>query len=150
VSEQLETRACLEMTARIVAAYVSRNPVGTSDLPGVISSVADGFAALSAKADESSTARPKPAVPVRRSIRMNQITCLACGKRHKMLRRHLAAAHGLTPSAYREMFRLEGHYPMTAPTYARVRSEIAKRIGLGRREKPATRHKKATPRKHAA
>ena len=150
MGNHFETRARLEMTARIVAAYVSHNSIGVSDLPGIISSVADGFAALSAKADGSSKAKPKPAVPVRRSISMNHITCLACGKRHKMLRRHLAAAHGLTPSAYREMFRLKSHYPMTAPNYARVRSEIAKRIGLGRREKPAARHKKATPRKHAA
>lgn len=150
MDEQFETRACLEMTTRIVVAYVSHNPVGMSDLPSVISSVAGGFAALSAKAGGSSTAKPKPVVPVRRSVSTDHVTCLACGKRHKTLRRHLATAHELTPSAYREMFRLQDHYPMTAPTYARVRSEIAKRIGLGRREKPATRHKKATPRKHAA
>jgi len=146
----LETRARLEMTSQIVAAYVSHNSIGVSDLPGIISSVADCFGALSAKAEGTSTAKPEPVVPVRRSVSMNHVTCLACGKKQKMLKRHLATAHELTPSAYREMFRLEAHYPMTAPNYARVRSEIAKRIGLGRREKPAARHKKATPRKHAA
>ncbi len=150
MDEQFGTRACLEMTTRIVVAYVSHNPVGMSDLPSVISSVAGGFAALSAKAGGSSTAKPKPVVPVRRSVSMNHITCLACGKRHKMLRRHLTAAHGLTPSAYRAMFRLEARYPMTAPNYARLRSEIAKRIGLGRRARTTSRHKQATPGKQAA
>ena len=150
VGNHFETRARLEMTTRIVAAYVSHNTVGASDLPGIISSVADGFAALSATAEGTSTAKPEPVVPVRRSVSLNHVTCLACGKKHKMLRRHLATAHELTPSAYREMFGLEAHYPMTAPNYARVRSEIAKRIGLGRGKKPAIRQRKAIPRKHAA
>jgi len=150
MGNHFETRAHLETTTQIVAAYVSHNSIGVSDLPGIISSVADCFAALSAKAEGTSTAKPEPVVPVRGSVSKNHVTCLLCGKKHKMLKRHLATAHELTPSAYREMFRLEARYPMTAPNYARLRSELAKGFGLGRREKPTTRQKNATPRKHAA
>ena len=150
MANHFETRARLEMTTQVVAAYVSHNTIGASDLPGIISSVADGFAALSTNTEGTSTAKPEPVVPVSRSVSKNHVTCLACGKRHKALKRHLAAAHKLTPSAYREMFRLQEHYPMTSPNYARVRSEIAKKIGLGRRGKPTRRQKKPPPRIHAA
>lgn len=150
MGNHIEVKARREMTTQIVAAYVSHNSIGVSDLPGMISSVADCFAALSAEAEVTSTARPKPAVPVRRSVSMDHVTCLACGKKHKMLKGHLASAHELTPSGYREMFGLEANYPMTSPSYSRVRSELAKRIGLGRRERPADRQKQATSRKHAA
>jgi predicted transcriptional regulator len=150
MDKHFEMTARLAITTRVVAAYVSHNSIGVSGLPGIIRGVGDCFAALSAEAEGTSTARPEPVVPVRGSVSMNHVTCLACGKKQKMLRRHLATAHELTPSAYREMFRLEAHYPMTAPNYARVRSEIAKRIGLGRRERPTSRQKNATPRKDAA
>lgn len=150
MGNHFETRSHLETTTQIVAAYVSHNSVGLSDLPGIISSVADCFASLSAEAEGTSTPNPEPAVPVRGSVGKNHVTCLLCGKKHKMLKRHLATSHELTPAAYREMFRLEAHYPLTAPNYARVRSDLAKSFGLGRRDKPAGRRKKATSRTHAA
>jgi predicted transcriptional regulator len=53
----------------------------------------------------------------------------------RMLKRHLAARHGLTPEAYRRRWGLAKDYPMVAPAYAAQRSALAKRIGLGR--KPA-------------
>jgi predicted transcriptional regulator len=145
-----EMRAHLETTSQIVVAYVSHNSIGASDLPGIITSVADCFVALSAKAEANSPFNREPMVPVRASVGKNHVTCLVCGKKHKMLKRHLATAHELTPSAYREMFGLKAHYPMTAPSYARLRSELAKSFGLGRQKKPASRQKNATPREHAA
>jgi predicted transcriptional regulator len=149
MGKHLDMKARREMTTQIVAAYVSHNSVGVSDLPGIIGSVADCFAALDAAAEGTSTAKPEPVVPVRRSVGKNHLTCLVCGRKHKMLKRHLATAHEITPSEYREMFRLKADYPMTAPNYARIRSELAKKIGLGGR-KTTTRQKKASPRKHAA
>ncbi len=133
MGSHFEKRAHLETTAQIVVAYVSHNSIGASDLPGIITSVADCFAALGAKAETNSTSNPEPMVPVRGSVGENHVTCLVCGKKHKMLRRHLRTLHELTPSAYREMFGLKAHYPMTAPSYARLRSELAKSFGLGRR-----------------
>ncbi|HYG87629.1 MAG TPA: MucR family transcriptional regulator, partial [Azospirillum sp.] len=58
--------------------------------------------------------------------------CLECGKKNKMLKRHLASEHGLTPVEYRSKWGLPSDYPMTAPEYAAQRSELAKSIGLGR------------------
>ena len=92
---------------------------------------------------EPEPAKPEPAVPVRRSVQNEHLTCLVCGKQRRTLRRHLDAAHQLTPGAYREQFGLKPDYPMTAPGYSRQRSEMAKRMGLGRRKQAPARARKS-------
>jgi predicted transcriptional regulator len=77
-----------------------------------------------------------PAVSVRRSIFRDHLVCLACSKEQRMLKRHLANEHDLTPDAYRAMFGLKPDYPMVAPSYAEARRELAMKIGLGRPTKP--------------
>ena len=57
------------------------------------------------------------------------------GKIVQSLKRHLRVKYNLTPDAYREKWGLPRDYPMVAPDYARRRSALAKRSGLG---KPAT------------
>jgi predicted transcriptional regulator len=70
----------------------------------------------------------------------NFIYCLEDGKKFRSLRRHLGSAHGMTPEAYRAKWDLPGDYPMTAPSYAAKRSELAKEFGLGiRTEAPAAK-----------
>lgn len=68
------------------------------------------------------------------------IICLEDGRKMKTLSRHLRTHHGLTPEAYRTKWGLPADYPMTCAAYARTRSDVAKRIGLGlegRGSKPA-------------
>jgi predicted transcriptional regulator len=142
VSEQLEHSALAEMTAEIVSAYVSHHQILPAEVPGLIGSVAGKLATLGSEQAEAAPAKPEPVVPVRRSVGRDHITCLICGKKQKLLKRHLAAAHGLTPVEYRETFALKSDYPMTAPSYVEMRSEIARRTGLGR-------PKKAPPRRAA-
>jgi predicted transcriptional regulator len=48
-----------------------------------------------------------------------------------MLKRHLSAAHEMTPVQYREHWKLAPNYPMVAKNYASRRSELAKANGLG-------------------
>ncbi|TIO99876.1 MAG: transcriptional regulator, partial [Mesorhizobium sp.] len=74
------------------------------------------------------------------------IICLEDGKKFKSLKRHLDVHYGLTPDEYREKWGLKSDYPMVAPNYAAVRSEMAKAIGLGRKAAPA---KKATAKRKA-
>ena len=81
-------------------------------------------------------------MPVRRSVRPDHLVCLVCGKSQKTLKRHLGAAHRLTPAQYRERFDLKADYPMIAPNYAQQRSELALQVGLGRPKKPARRRRK--------
>lgn len=132
MAEQLDRPALAEMTAEIVAAYVAHNQVRLADVAELIGSVANRLATLSAEEQQAAPSKPEPAVSVRRSVGKDQITCLVCGKKQKLLKRHLAAAHDLTPAQYRETYGLKNDYPMVAPNYAEARSEMARRIGLGR------------------
>ena len=120
----------LGLTAQIVAAHASRTPVTTDQLPELIRAVHRALGGLGQAAAEP--ARPEPAVPIRRSVQHDRVTCLECGVRVTMLKRHLATAHSLTPEIYRERWGLGRDYPLVAPDYAAVRSGLAKRTGLGR------------------
>jgi predicted transcriptional regulator len=78
----------------------------------------------------------KPKVPVKKSVLPDYIICLEDGKKFKSLKRHLRTHYNLSPEEYREKWGLSHDYPMVAPNYARARSDLAKKMGLGtRREK---------------
>jgi len=124
----------IELTAEIVAAYVSNNSVAANDLPGVISQVHAALGGTVAPAEEV-LEKQKPAVSVRRSVQSDHLVCLEDGQKYKSLKRHLMSNHGLTPEQYREKWELPADYPMVAPAYAEARSRLAKEMGLGQKRK---------------
>jgi predicted transcriptional regulator len=150
VDEQLERTRVAELTADIVAAYVSNHKVGVQDVPNVINVVGIELASLGTEGKPSVQEKLEPAVSVRRSVRADHLVCLICGKKQKLLKRHLATEHELTPYQYRETFGLRSDYPMAAPNYAQQRRELALSIGLGRPKKPARRGRKSTARPKTA
>jgi predicted transcriptional regulator len=75
----------------------------------------------------------KPAVPIKKSVTADYIVCLEDGKRLKMLKRHLMSSYNMTPDQYRTKWGLPADYPMVAPNYAKSRSELALKLGLGRK-----------------
>lgn len=119
----------LSWTSEIVSAHVRNAALPSGELPEMIRSV---HATLTALASNGVTARPEPAVPVQRSITPDYIVCLEDGRKLKMLKRHLRTAYDLTPAQYREKWSLPPDYPMVAPNYAKARSSLARKIGLGR------------------
>ena len=126
----------VELTADIVAAYVGNHVVPVSELPSLI---ADVHAALNnttqpAAAVEAPVVaeKPKPPVPVKKSIQHDYIICLEDGKKLKMLKRYLRSRYDMSPEDYRRRWGLPPDYPMVAPAYAARRSDFAKQIGLGR------------------
>ena len=130
----------VELTAEIVAAFVSNNPLPKGELPALFDAV---HAAVAGLAAGPQSAPPQieaktPVVPVRKSITPDFLICLDDGKRFKSLRRHLAGL-GLTPAQYREKWNLPSDYPMVAPNYAAQRSALAKKIGLGQIARKARR-----------
>ncbi len=133
MSDQVSSSDLLKLTADIVAAHVSNNKLSASDLPQLIAQV---HASLADTGDAGSAPqRPTPAVPVKKSVTPDYIVCLEDGKKLKMLKRHLNTSYGLTPEQYRERWGLPADYPMVAPNYAKKRSQLAKKIGLGKRGK---------------
>ena len=135
MTDRSDQAALAEMTAEIVSAFVSHNQIRPLEVGQLVGLVAGGLANLGAEQAKPTPAAPEPIVPIRRSVGKDQITCLICGQKQKLLKRHLATAHGLTPDQYRERFGLKSDYPMVAPSYAKARSEMALRIGLGRPKK---------------
>jgi predicted transcriptional regulator len=87
---------------------------------------------LAEKPAPRSEERPKPAVPVNRSVTKDYIICLEDGRKLKMLKRYLRSRYDMSPDDYRRRWGLPPDYPMVAPAYTETRSEMAKRIGLGR------------------
>lgn len=126
----------VSFAARIVASYLGNHEVAIGDLPGIISATYAALAGTDAPPPVDAE-RSTPAVPIKKSIRPDSVTCLECGKRQKMLRRHLSTSHGLSVDEYRAKWALPADYPMAAPNYAKKRSEMAIQIGLGRKPKAA-------------
>ncbi|MBP1882917.1 MULTISPECIES: exopolysaccharide biosynthesis transcriptional regulator MucR [Sinorhizobium] len=126
----------VELTAEIVAAYVSNHVVPVAELPTLIADVHSALNNTTAPAPVVvPVEKPKPAVSVRKSVQDDQITCLECGGTFKSLKRHLMTHHNLSPEEYREKWDLPADYPMVAPAYAEARSRLAKEMGLGQRRK---------------
>lgn len=131
----------LELTSEIVSAHVGNNAVSTSDLPELIASVHAKLTELVSTDEKAEDLTP--AVPIRKSVTNDHVVCLECGQKMKMLKRHLQTAHGMTPEAYRERWRLPAEYTMVAPDYAATRRDLAHQIGLGKKTAPRKRKPRA-------
>src|SRR3954465_8030254 len=134
MAEPSATTNVLGLTAQIVSAHVSNNSVSPDALPSLIQEVYKTLAGVGKEPAQPD--KPQPAVPVKKSVFPDHIVCLEDGKKLKMLKRHLKTAYNMTPEQYRDRWGLPPDYPMVAPNYAKHRSSLAKKIGLG--TKPRT------------
>ena len=130
IDSSSDSKEIIAWTADIVASHAQNNSVAISDLPQLIKTVHDSLTSLTG---DSPAEKPQPAVSIRSSVTPDYIVCLEEGRKLKMLKRHLATAYGMTPEEYREKWGLPADYPMVAPNYAKQRSYLAKKIGLGKR-----------------
>jgi len=129
----------IEVTASLVAAYVSGNTIAAADVPALIRGVHQVLSTIGAKVEASEVGR-EPAVSIRRSITPDYLICLEDGRKFKSLKRHLRTQYDLSPEQYRARWGLPRDYPMVAPNYAQARSDLAKQMGLGQGgRKPARR-----------
>ena len=126
----------LGLTAQIVSSVFAGGGVGEDKAaPDDVSEmIATVHAALQrAQSGETGPVHgQEPAVPIEDSLRDDALVCLEDGLEFQSLKRHLRVKYNLTPDAYREKWGLPRDYPMVAPDYARRRSALAKRSGLGK------------------
>ena len=129
----------VELAAELTAAWLANPNTRTNadDVPAFLLSMHAAVAQLSGASTPATTEEPaqkfEPAVTVRKSLASpDHIISLIDGKPYKTLRRHLST-NGLTPEEYRARYNLKADYPMVAPTYSASRSEMARKIGLGRK-----------------
>ena len=138
--DRLENNEMLmELTAEVVAAYVSNNSIGVADLPSLISDVYGALGRTHTAPATPQVEKPKPAIAVKKSVTDDYIICLEDGKKFKSLKRHLMTHYSLSPEEYREKWDLPADYPMVAPNYAAARSRLAKQMGLGHKRRRAGR-----------
>ncbi|MBB6411314.1 MucR family transcriptional regulator [Mesorhizobium sangaii] len=139
--------ALAELTAEVVSAYVSNNPLPAASLPDLIASVHLSLSGLTTPA--ATPVEPLvPAVNPKRSVFPDYIISLEDGRKFKSMKRHLGLL-GMTPDQYRAKWSLPRDYPMVAPSYSNRRSALAKASGLGRKAEPAAPAKKAAAKRTA-
>lgn len=134
MAEKTEPRDLLALATEIVSSHVANNSVAVDELPNLIRQVYATLAGIG-QVPVDGGERPQPAVPVKKSVTPDYIICLEDGRKLKMLKRHLKTAYNMSPDEYRDRWGLPSDYPMVAPNYARQRSSLAKKIGLGTKPK---------------
>jgi predicted transcriptional regulator len=136
MADHSDETSCIQLTANIASAYVSNNTVSSAEIPALITQVYSALMRLSTVTAVAAPAGPlTPAVPIKRSITLEYLICLEDGKKFKSLKRHLRTQYQMTPDQYRAKWNLPGDYPMVAPKYAAVRSQLAKQMGLGQQRR---------------
>ena len=91
-----------------------------------------------------------PVVPINRSVTPDYVVSLEDGKKFKSMKRHLRNGHGLSPAEYRMKWGLRPDHPIVASNYAKTRSQLAKKMGLGKKVAAPKRPAKPEPRKRRA
>ena len=135
MSENPGSAVSIGLMAGIVSAYVSNNSLQTTEIPALINRVHAALSRVSSSQGKHSVDATNPAVAVKKSITADYIVCLEDGKKFKSLKRHLQTKYNMTPEQYRAKWGLAADYPMVAPNYAAVRSQLAKQNGLGQQRK---------------
>ncbi|WP_380872083.1 hypothetical protein ACFB49_30290 [Sphingomonas sp. DBB INV C78] len=135
-----EKRNPIELATEITIAWLN-NPnsrVSADDVPAFFQKMHSTIMEIGKAVKEAVevVVEHLPAVPIRSSVKPDHLVSLIDGTKLKTLKRHLAK-HGLTPATYRERFGLKADYPMVASSYAEMRREVAKRVGLGRKSTTA-------------
>jgi predicted transcriptional regulator len=158
-------RHLLALSAQIVAAHAGHNQVGIDALPHMIQNVYNTLADLSPPNSQIRAVAPyaqsDDGHPERghgghdhghvhnvyvhptygQTVFGDHLICMEDGLSMKILKRHLLTVHGMTPDEYRAKWGLPESYPMVAAEYAKLRSSLALRSGLGL--KPQDRPSKA-------
>lgn len=158
-SRSVGHEAVAQMASDILIAYLATHTVSSVELPNLLGRLISilagpigvGLAEESvAKLGEPGEAAVSPETRsetgvsastsahddrIAASIHEDYLVSFEDGKTYRSLRRHLMAKYGLTPEQYRAKWGLPPDYPMVAPSYARERSEVAKRIGLGHNDR---------------
>lgn len=129
LSEDIQ-KTIIESTSKIASGYFSNNKVDEGKITSIIENI---YSSLVSVCDKTKSYTLKPFVEIENSVKSDYIVCLEDGKKLKMLKRYLKTKYNMTEAEYRQKWGLSRDYPMIAPNYAKKRSAIAKKSGLGQR-----------------
>ena len=133
-----------ELTAVIVACFVSNNPLTAIELPALITATHAALLDIEhirakTESDEKAAVGEEPAVPVTESVAHDYLICLNDGRKLRTLKRYLRRKYSLSPEQYRKKWGLPDDYPMVAPAYSELRTKIAKQQTGASRSRKETR-----------
>ena len=127
--EDMKAGELLPLVTQVVAAKLSTSKTPLTDVASLIQSVHQVLDEL--RINGTPAELPEPAVPIKRSVMPDYIVSLEDGRKLKTLKRYLRTSFDMTPDQYRRRWGLSADYPMVAPNYAKKRSQLAKKAGLG-------------------
>ena len=125
----------IELAAGIVESYVSNNQMQPDQVPVFLANIHAGLLALHSGAAEATATRPEPPVKPQNSVRKNDVVCLECGQTFKTLKRHLRTDHDMDDRDYKARWDLPANLSLVAKDYSAKRSQMAKKLGLGKKAK---------------
>ncbi len=131
ISENVKL-SIISATSQIVSSYISNNKIESNAIPELIEKVYSNLISIT---DKTSAYTLEPSVDIKDSVHPEYLICLEDGKKLKMLKRYLKTKYNMTDTEYREKWALPPDYPMIAPNYAKKRSSLAKKTGLGKNKK---------------
>lgn len=121
-----------ELASEIVLAHASNTSMSKDELIAELKEVHALLAALdkgeAAPVPASAEEEQEPAAPaitMRKAFGKKQIFCMICGKGFTTLKRHLGAAHELTPKEYRNQFGIPAGTTLAAKDYSDSRRQMA-------------------------
>ena len=129
LSEDIQKTIILS-TAQIAAGYLGNNKVEEKNISSIVESIYSSLVSIS---DKTASYALDPIVNPSDSVKPDYIICLEDGKKLKMLKRYLKAKYNMTETEYKQKWGLPRDYPMIAPNYAKKRSQLAKKSGLGKK-----------------
>ena len=129
LSEDIQKTIILS-TAQIAAGYLGNNKVEEKNISSIVESIYSSLVSIS---DKPASYALDPIVNPSDSVKPDYIICLEDGKKLKMLKRYLKAKYNMTETEYKQKWGLPRDYPMIAPNYAKKRSQLAKKSGLGKK-----------------
>ena len=130
--EDMKAGELLPLVTAVVAAKLSTSKTPSSDVAPLIQSVHQVLDELRVKGTPAEL--PEPAVPIKRSVTPDYIVSLEDGRKFKIAQTPSAEPRiNMSPDQYRRRWGLPADYPMIAPNYAKKRSQLAKKAGLGKR-----------------
>lgn len=123
----------LELTSRIVSAYLSRNVIAPDELPYLIQQTYGSLNETSGPGETPpAVEEQRPAVPIKKSVTDDFIVCLEDGKKFKSLKRHLTTKYGMTPDQYREKMEASIRIPDDSSQLCPAALETRTRDGAGK------------------
>lgn len=121
-----------ELASEIVLAHASNTSMTKDELiaelkevHAVLTALEKGEAVPASVSAEEEQESVAPAITMRKAFGKKQVFCMICGKGFTTLKRHLGAAHDITPKEYRKQFGIPAGTTLASKDYSESRRQMA-------------------------